>query len=356
MNRLLITILSIAALLLVNDKANAQTVTDTIENVTLNNGVCTFEVWCRASQTGIAPSQGLFQINVTLDAFTYLGMSATFSPKYSVLGTIGLARGTMGSRQFFQVDFNTSNPLPSAPEITAAAGGELVFTVSIHVANPNTTAGIAWPYPSGPQNTGGWYYVTQYFVGGDNRPLPIQLASFRAAALPLSDGVQLEWTTVSEINNYGFYVQRSRLKTTGFANVSGLISGHGTTAQRNDYSWTDKHAAGGYYRLNQIDLDGTSQLSEIVEASVPIAYRLEQNYPNPFNPSTTIHYALPERSTVSLTIYNSLGEKVSILVEEAQEPGYHDVKFDGTALASGVYFYRIQAGDYVATKKLILMK
>jgi hypothetical protein len=83
---------------------------------------------------------------------------------------------------------------------------------------------------------------------------------------------------------------------------------------------------------------------------------MEQNYPNPFNPSTTIHYALPERSTVSLTIYNSLGEKVSILVEEAQEPGYHDVKFDGTALASGVYFYRIQAGDYVATKKLILMK
>jgi hypothetical protein len=91
-------------------------------------------------------------------------------------------------------------------------------------------------------------------------------------------------------------------------------------------------------------------------APLPIAVSLEQNYPNPFNPSTTIRYGLPKRSNVTLTVFNTLGQVVATLVNETQNAGHHDVKFEASGLASGVYFYRLQAGEYVATKKLLILK
>jgi hypothetical protein len=88
----------------------------------------------------------------------------------------------------------------------------------------------------------------------------------------------------------------------------------------------------------------------------PGEFRLEQNYPNPFNPSTTIRYGLPNSSHVTLTVYNTLGQLVVNLVQGVQEAGYHEVRFDGSRLGSGVYLYRIQAGDFVQTRKLLLLK
>ncbi len=85
-------------------------------------------------------------------------------------------------------------------------------------------------------------------------------------------------------------------------------------------------------------------------------YALSQNYPNPFNPGTTISYALPKASHVTLALYNALGQLVSTLVNRSEEPGLHEVKVDGSGLASGVYIYRIQAGSFVQSKKLILLK
>ncbi len=102
----------------------------------------------------------------------------------------------------------------------------------------------------------------------------------------------------------------------------------------------------------------TGLVSEVLpyHNAFPGRLELSQNYPNPFNPSTTIRYGLPARSHVTLTVYNTLGQQVAKLVNGEQEAGYHEVKFDGSKLASGVYLYRMQAGSYVETRKLLLVK
>jgi len=91
-------------------------------------------------------------------------------------------------------------------------------------------------------------------------------------------------------------------------------------------------------------------------AALPVAYGLSQNYPNPFNPSTTIPYGLPHKSVVQLTIFNTLGQQVAVLQNGEQEAGYHEVKFDASKFSSGVYFYRMQAGDFIQTHKMLLVR
>jgi len=91
-------------------------------------------------------------------------------------------------------------------------------------------------------------------------------------------------------------------------------------------------------------------------SDIPRSFWLDQSYPNPFNPSTTIRYGLPNKSAVQLSIFNTLGQQVSLLQNGEQEAGYHEVKLDGSGLSSGVYFYRIEAGSFVQTRKLLLLR
>jgi len=93
-----------------------------------------------------------------------------------------------------------------------------------------------------------------------------------------------------------------------------------------------------------------------LDPTLPREHFLYQNYPNPFNPSTTIRYGLPQQTHVTLEVFNMLGQQVALLMDEPQDAGYHEVIFERAALASGLYFYRLRAGDFVGTKKLILMK
>jgi hypothetical protein len=89
---------------------------------------------------------------------------------------------------------------------------------------------------------------------------------------------------------------------------------------------------------------------------IPGSFRLEESYPNPFNPTTTIRFGLPQRSHVTLTVFNALGQQVEELVNGDIDAGTHEVKFDGSRLASGVYFYRLQAREHMQTRKLVLMR
>jgi hypothetical protein len=101
---------------------------------------------------------------------------------------------------------------------------------------------------------------------------------------------------------------------------------------------------------------GTTGIAVQKAKEVPQKFSLEQNYPNPFNPSTTIRYGLPHKAAVSLVVYNALGQQITRLVDAVEEAGYHEVRFDGSSLPSGVYFYRLEAEGFVSTYKLVLLK
>jgi hypothetical protein len=186
--------------------------------------------------------------------------------------------------------------------------------------------------------------------------VPVELTSFTAA----SNGadVELSWRTSTETNNQGFQVER--MNAGGSFEQVGYVAGFGTTTEPKAYSFVDsKLEAGSYtYRLKQIDFDGTYTYSEEVNAEVeiPLEYALEQNYPNPFNPSTTIKYSIPEDGFVKLAVYNLLGEEVATIVSNVQKAGRYEVNFSANGLSSGVYVYRIEAANFTASKKLVLMK
>lgn len=194
-----------------------------------------------------------------------------------------------------------------------------------------------------------------------NGGIPVELTSFTSDVS--GNDIYLNWATASEINNKGFEVERSlksKLKSQIKWTKTGFVEGHGTTAEKHIYSFTDNDLpAGGYfYRLKQIDYDGACEYSDIVGADVnpPDELILFQNYPNPFNPSTTIEYQIPNMEFVTLKIYDVLGNEIVALVNEEKPAGAYSVKIDGSKLSSGIYFYQLKAGDYIATKKLILLK
>lgn len=186
--------------------------------------------------------------------------------------------------------------------------------------------------------------------------IPVELVSFSA----ISNGtdINLNWATATEVNNYGFEIQRSSDKTN--FKTMGFIEGKGTTNEYQNYSWRDKNPNPGInnYRLKQIDINGIFKYSDVIQIdSKPIdSYKLGQNYPNPFNPSTVIRFGLPFSGKVNLTVYNSMGEVVKTLINTSMETGYHEVHFNAENLPSGLYFYKLQAGTFTQTKKMLLIK
>jgi len=171
------------------------------------------------------------------------------------------------------------------------------------------------------------------------------------------NSVTLNWTTATELNNFGFEIQRLTIENVWEKIV--LIEGFGTTTETHNYSYVDANLTPGkyLYRLKQIDFNGQYEYSDVVEVEIiPEQYVLFQNYPNPFNPITKIKYKIPELSFITLKVYDVLGSEVATLVNEEKLIGSYEFVFDGSKLSSGIYFYGLQAGSFVETKKMMLLK
>ena len=206
--------------------------------------------------------------------------------------------------------------------------------------------------------TGESFLTLDEFRVGDSwfDVVPVELVSFNA--LVDDNNVTLKWITATELNNSGFEVERA-LSGSEFEKI-GFIPGHGTSTETHSYSFVDQSlTAGSYsYRLKQVDLDGTYEYSKVISVEVitPIEFELSQNYPNPFNPFTTIKFSLPEGSQVSLKIYNSLGQEIKTLVDRFMEAGVHTANFNAVGINSGMYFYRLDAGEFTQVRKMTLIK
>jgi hypothetical protein len=191
--------------------------------------------------------------------------------------------------------------------------------------------------------------------------IPVELASFSASVE--NNSVNLNWKTATELNNYGFDIERKVGSSQSLVNnyeKIGFVSGGGTTTIPQYYYFKDKNLTYGKYsyRLKQIDNDGQFEYSKTIEVDLgaPKKFELSQNYPNPFNPTTTISYNIPEATNVKLTIYNLLGQEIKTLVNEFKESGVHTINFDASELNSGLYIYKLQAGSFVQTRKMTLVK
>lgn len=195
--------------------------------------------------------------------------------------------------------------------------------------------------------------------------LPITLTYFAARRSAINT-VALEWATVSEIQNYGFQVQR-RESGSGQYETVGFVPGQGTTIVPHRYSFTDPRAANQQteYQLLQQDLDGSTHvygpvivnnLTAVPGEQTPLTFELAQNFPNPFNPTTRVEFQIPKSSHVSLVVYDISGKEVAKLLDEEMISGTHAVSFDASRMASGIYLYRLQTETSSDTKRMILLK
>ncbi|MCK6605503.1 MAG: T9SS type A sorting domain-containing protein [Ignavibacteriaceae bacterium] len=208
-------------------------------------------------------------------------------------------------------------------------------------------------------NNGGAFFLDLVKIGGV--VVPVEFATFYSSVN--QNNVTLHWSTATETNNLGFEVER-KAANGSFVKV-GFVSGKGTTTNTSSYSYQDKNVQPGTYsyRLRQIDLDGTSEYSNVIETEVlrPNEYALNQNYPNPFNPSTKLSFSLAVDAKVTVKIFNVLGQEISTLINGNLTAGSHNVNFNAAGLQSGVYFAKMEAkgidgSSFSDIKKMILNK
>lgn len=196
----------------------------------------------------------------------------------------------------------------------------------------------------------------------DDEPLPVELISL--TVINSGSAVILNWQTATEVNNYGFEVEKivdgnihastSNWKTIGF------VKGHGSSNSPKEYSFIDSDQLSGVmkYRLKQIDNNGSFEYSDIVtvERNQLSKTELYQNYPNPFNPTTVINYTLSLDGMTKLSIFNILGQEIEVLINKQMRAGSYSIPFDGSNLSSGVYVYKLQLNNQTQVRKMLLMK
>jgi len=225
------------------------------------------------------------------------------------------------------------------------------------------------------QFTGGSYDGHAMGESEGDIPLSVTLSSFSAVH---EDGaITLLWHTETELDNVGFAIYRRNATDGSYAKVAFVLSAEDSETS-NDYRFTDKEVETGqtyFYYLEDIDVAGKKNSSEIVKVVIPSVesvlplpstFSLLQNYPNPFNPETWIPYALAKDSPVSIRIYDVKGRLVRQLDLDKQKAGSYLVKekaayWDGKnqlgqSVSSGLYFYTLRAGDFLSTRRMVILK
>ncbi len=230
-------------------------------------------------------------------------------------------------------------------------------------------------------------YLTEGYSGGNNTsanvpltlciicdPIGVELQSFSATTT--DDGVFVEWSVASEINHAGYNVYRASAADGEYFRINdtmiGLDPGSSSLEEkRYEYLDADARALPVYYKLEDISLDGQHEWFGPVQASVasdvqgatvkPLEFDLTENYPNPFNPTTTIGFSLPVKSEMRLEIYDIKGTRIRTLVNGEHLAGIFDVTWDGRNdvgeyVTSGIYLYRMSAGDFTKTGRMTLLK
>lgn len=200
-----------------------------------------------------------------------------------------------------------------------------------------------------------------FTLAASTAPLPVELVSFSAEQIDKC--IRLTWCTATEIDNYGFDVERSlRTNKEPLWERIAFVHGCGNSNSSRVYNFTDANPPSGslVYRLKQLDTDGHceyfSTIAEVSFESLPEQFTLMQNYPNPFNMSTKIRYNLPQHGFVKLIIFDQLGNEIAALVNDEKPAGEYQVDFNTGNLSSGIYYYRLSCSGYTETKKLILLK
>ena len=327
-----------------------------------NKFIIQFTNWQRFSALGSLTFQTVLHSNGRI-MFYYNNMVGTLNS-----ATVGIenSTGTIGLQVVFNAAYVTNN---LAVKIAAEPDWLAISNQSGTIYNNNTLGVVLVMNADGldlglysmdvvittndPLNS----EITVPVVMEVEEEIPVELAAFTAQVS--GDVVTIQWITASETNNQGFSLERKPTAAESWTEL-GFIQGRGTTTEQTVYTYSDKLDQPGSfsYRLKQLDFDGTFTYSNVIfiDAVKPDKYELSQNYPNPFNPSTTIKFALPELSQVTLTIFSTLGEKVAEVLNTTLEAGYHRVEFDASNLPSGIYLYKIHAGNFIETKKMMLIK
>ena len=254
-----------------------------------------------------------------------------------------IARSTDGGVTF------TNELLSTQPSPTNIPNGDVRFGDYINIDFVGGNIVPVWT----DERAGG--FDMDIYTATINPIVPVELISFTHRIV--NGKVILDWVTSTELNNMGFEIQRS-VDNNIFVTI-GFVEGRGNSTTNQYYTFTDESIAGKvYYRLKQVDYNGSYNYSQVIEVNgVSITtMQLEQNYPNPFNPATTIKYQLGNDSFVTLKVFNSLGEEIAELVNEFQKGGSHQIIFIADNLPSGMYVYKLTSGNYVESKKMIILK
>jgi hypothetical protein len=295
----------------------------------------------------------LYQGNFTDNGYNIVEHTDASSGLFTGTTKTGDQSNLFGSSVGTTPSLAINNSINGTPTLKTTSG-----SVAINAGSSGTNNSIS--VPTTDQRGAGRNGATDigaYEYWNDSGSLPVELNSFTAQNT--GGKIELNWQTATEVNNFGFDVERSSSIQEVWEKI-GFVQGHGNSNSPKEYSYTDNPTGGSVfkYRLKQIDIDGKYEYSLEVEVSlnVPTTFSVKQNFPNPFNPTTKIEFSIPSDNNVEIKVFNVLGMGVATLLNEHRQAGTNIVEFNASNLSSGIYFYKIVSGKYSEIKKMILLK